>query len=98
MIKYPDYDRSILSIAASVLKYFGVTDCEHKTLPEFDELLNKKYKNNMRVNNDKPNKIDLKKLFLFGVIIFFNCLLSLFFSKINGITKNKIALIIDFIK
>ena len=52
----------------------------------------------MRVNNDKPNKIDLKKLFLFGVIIFFNCLLSLFFSKINGITKNKIALIIDFIK
>lgn len=45
MIKYPDYDRSILSIAASVLKYFGVTDCEHKTLPELDELLYKNYKN-----------------------------------------------------
>ena len=45
MIKYPDYDRSILSIALSVLKYFGVTDCEHKSLPEFDELLNKNYKN-----------------------------------------------------
>lgn len=45
MIKYPDYDRSILSIASSVLKYFGVTDCEHKTLPEFDEMLNKNYKN-----------------------------------------------------
>lgn len=45
MIKYPDYDRSILSIATSVLKHFGVTDCEHKSLPEFDELLNKNYKN-----------------------------------------------------
>lgn len=45
MIKYPDYDRSILSIASSVLKNFGVTDCEHKSLPELDELLNKNYKN-----------------------------------------------------
>ncbi len=45
MIKYPDYDRSILSVISSVLKHFGVTDCEHKTLPEFDELLNKNYKN-----------------------------------------------------
>lgn len=45
MTKYPDYDCSILSIASSVMKYFGVTDCEHKTLPEFDELLNKNYKN-----------------------------------------------------
>ncbi|MBE6748425.1 MAG: alkaline phosphatase family protein [Ruminococcaceae bacterium] len=45
MIKYPDYDRSILSIASSVLKHFGVTDCPHKTLPEFDKLLAKDYKN-----------------------------------------------------
>lgn len=45
MIKYPDYDRSILSISASVLKYFGVKDCSHKTLPEFDEFLKKDYKN-----------------------------------------------------
>ena len=45
MIKYPDYDRSILSIASSVLKHFGVTDCQHKTLPEFDKLLEKNYKN-----------------------------------------------------
>lgn len=45
MIKYPDYDRSILSVASSVLKHFGVTDCEHKSLPELDELLNKNYKN-----------------------------------------------------
>lgn len=45
MIKYPDYDRSILSIASSLLKHFGVTDCQHKTLPEFDKLLEKNYKN-----------------------------------------------------
>lgn len=45
MIKYPEYDRSILSVAASVLTHFGVTDCPHKTLPEFDELLKKDYKN-----------------------------------------------------
>lgn len=45
MISFPDYDRSILSIAASVLKYYGVKDCQHKTLKEFDEILSKNYKN-----------------------------------------------------
>lgn len=45
MIKYPDYNRSILSIASSVLNYFGVKDCKHKTLPEFDEMLGRNYKN-----------------------------------------------------
>ncbi len=45
MIKYPNYDRSILSVASSVLNHFGVKDCQHKTLPEFDKLLDKNYKN-----------------------------------------------------
>lgn len=45
MITYPNYDRSILSIASSVLNHFGVKDCQHKTLPEFDELLSKGYRN-----------------------------------------------------
>ncbi len=45
MIKYPNYARSILSIASSVLNHFGVKDCQHKTLPEFDKLLEKDYKN-----------------------------------------------------
>lgn len=45
MIKYPNYARSILSIASSVLNHFGVKDCKHKTLPEFDKLLEKDYKN-----------------------------------------------------
>lgn len=45
MIAKPNYDRSILSIVSSVLKHFGVKDCQHKTLPEFDELLSKDYKN-----------------------------------------------------
>lgn len=45
MIIYPNYDRSILSIASSVLIHFGVKDCQHKTLPEYDKLLEKDYKN-----------------------------------------------------
>lgn len=45
MIKYPEYDRSILSVTSSVLNHFGVTDCQHKSLPEFDKLLNKNCKN-----------------------------------------------------
>ena len=45
MITYPNYDRSILSIASSILNHFGIKDCQHKTLPEFDELLSKDYKN-----------------------------------------------------
>ena len=45
MIKYPEYDRSILSVASSVLKHLGVSDCPHKTLPELDILLEKDYKN-----------------------------------------------------
>ncbi len=44
-LKYPNYDRSIVSVASSVLNHFGVKDCEHKTLPEFDMLLKKDYKN-----------------------------------------------------
>ncbi len=45
MIKYPEYNRSILSVASSVLNHFGVKDCPHKSLPEFDKLLNKNHKN-----------------------------------------------------
>ena len=41
----PNYNKSILSVASSVLKHYGVKDCEHKTLEEFDALLNKNYKN-----------------------------------------------------
>ena len=35
---YPDYDRSILSTTASVLKYFGVRN-QYPTLPELDQAL-----------------------------------------------------------
>lgn len=45
MITYPNYNRSILSIASSVLNHFGIKDCKHKTLTEFDKLLEKDYKN-----------------------------------------------------
>lgn len=43
-MKYPDYDRSLLSLAASVLKHFD-RPTEHATLPELDEMLEKNYKN-----------------------------------------------------
>lgn len=43
-IKYPDYDNSILSIAASVLKHYGA-ECSHSSLLLLDELLVKNYKN-----------------------------------------------------
>lgn len=40
-IKYPDYDRSILSVAASVLRHYGDSENVHKTLPELDRELEK---------------------------------------------------------
>lgn len=45
ILKHLNYDRSILSIASSVLKHFGVKDCQHATLPELDKLLSKDYRN-----------------------------------------------------
>lgn len=45
MIRYPNYDRSILSIASSVLNYYGADDCKHSTLKELDNMLKKNYKN-----------------------------------------------------
>lgn len=43
-IKYPNYDDSILSLTASVLKHFGV-ETIHESLPYFDNLLDKNPKN-----------------------------------------------------
>ena len=42
--EFPDYDRSVLSVTASVLEYYGV-NTGHKTLPELDKLLKKDYRN-----------------------------------------------------
>lgn len=39
-----NYERSLLSLTASVIKHFGVKT-EHSPLPEFDRLLEKNYKN-----------------------------------------------------
>lgn len=44
MIKYPDYDNSILSVTSSILKYYGY-DNGHKTLEVLDKKLENKYKN-----------------------------------------------------
>lgn len=40
----PNYNKSLLSLISSVLKYYGYKT-EHATLPALDELLNKNYKN-----------------------------------------------------
>ena len=44
MIKYPDYDNSILSVISSILKYYGY-DNGHKTLEVLDKKLQKDYDN-----------------------------------------------------
>ena len=43
-IKYPDYSNSILNLACSVLKHYGL-ETQHNTLPILDEMLQKTYKN-----------------------------------------------------
>lgn len=40
----PNYDRSILSISSSIMKYYGM-NLNYKSLGELDNLLEKKYKN-----------------------------------------------------
>ena len=40
MIKYPDYDNSILSVISSILKFYGY-DNGHKTLEILDKKLKK---------------------------------------------------------
>ena len=42
MIKYPNYDESILSIISSILKYYGY-DNGHKGCKILDEKLKNKY-------------------------------------------------------
>ena len=44
MIKYPDYDNSILSVISSILKFYGY-DNGHKTLEILDKKLKKGYDN-----------------------------------------------------
>jgi len=44
MIKYPDYDNSILSITSSILKYYGYSN-GHTSQKYLDEKLKKKYRN-----------------------------------------------------
>lgn len=44
MIKYPDYDNSILSVISSILKYYGY-DTGHVTQKYLDEKLKKRYRN-----------------------------------------------------
>ncbi|MGP1507950.1 MAG: alkaline phosphatase family protein [Sphaerochaeta sp.] len=46
-MKYPDYTTSITNLACSVLKYHGVKDVKHSTLPQLDLILNEKRPKNV---------------------------------------------------
>ena len=40
----PDYNRSVLSISSSIMKYYNV-DSNYQSLKELDDILSKKYRN-----------------------------------------------------
>ncbi|MDY5910555.1 MAG: alkaline phosphatase family protein [Inconstantimicrobium porci] len=60
MIKYPDYNNSILNISNSVLKSFGA-EYTHNTLPELDEVLSKNYKNVVLMVFDAMGSFNIKE-------------------------------------
>lgn len=57
---FPDYGRSILSLITSVLKYYGVPT-PYDSLPELDQVLQKKYKNVVLMVFDAMGSAVLKK-------------------------------------
>lgn len=46
-MKYPDYTNSITNIACSVLKYYGVKDVKHNSIPELDTILSERKPRNV---------------------------------------------------
>lgn len=60
MIKYPDYDKSILSVVSSILKYYGYNN-GHKSLEILDKKLEKRYKNIVLMIFDGMGVSSLKK-------------------------------------
>lgn len=59
MIKYPDYNNSILNIANSVLKHFEAK-YTHDTLPEVDSVLSGNYKNVVVMVFDAMGSFNMK--------------------------------------
>jgi len=57
---FPDYDRSILSIISSVMRYYGA-DCAYPTLPEIDEMLKTQPKHVMLLVLDGLGDVELAK-------------------------------------
>lgn len=60
MIKYPDYDNSILSVTSSILKYYGY-DNGHKSLEVLDKKLQNKYKNIVLMIFDGMGDVSIKQ-------------------------------------
>ena len=46
-MKYPDYTNSIVNISCSILKYYGVKDLKHNSIPELDSILKKRKPKNL---------------------------------------------------
>ncbi len=46
-MKYPDYTNSITNLACSVLKYYGVKDIKHNSIPEIDRILDERKPRNI---------------------------------------------------
>ena len=44
MLKYPDYEKSILNLISSIENYYGV-ECNHPALKLADSILEKEYRN-----------------------------------------------------
>ena len=59
-MKYPYYNRSLLSLASSVLTHYGVKT-NHTTLPELDKLLTKEYKNVVIMLFDGMGAVSIEK-------------------------------------
>ncbi len=60
IIKYPDYDNSILSVTSSILKYYGI-DNGHKGIDELDKMLEKRYKNIVLMIFDGMGVVSVKE-------------------------------------
>ncbi|QSX06536.1 alkaline phosphatase family protein [Sedimentibacter sp. zth1] len=61
MIKYPDYDDSILSLSNSILKHYNL-EYHHKTIKEIDDLLLKNYDNVILMIFDGMGSYNINKM------------------------------------
>ena len=79
-IQYPDYDRCILSVSASLLSKFGLKS-NYPTLKELDKYLEKNYKNIIFLIIDCLGSEILEKNLTKGSLIFQNWKRNMFLKQ-----------------